>query len=219
MYALVNAGSIVDRRPDPPLADWRQDQLETVTLCLEGETFTSLQPRGGETRDVAAGWVPILNEGEQDYDPATQDCLLSVVVEADRVRMVWSVTPRVLTVGDLLVYANSKQWALATSGYTYTSSSGTVYPAFSTSVDALTLMGGKMQRLAMPNPPAAFTWQFDGVTFIDIPAADFVEVTMLAADFVQSTFDKLKDVVEQILAGTLTTLAGIDAAGWPPGHN
>lgn len=130
-------------------------------------------------------------------------------------------TPFALSTMDLLAYANAKQWALATGGFVYTPPGGSPYPRFATTVDALSLMAGKVQRLDQPSPPVSFLWQFDAVTFVAIPAADFTAAAVACADFVQETFDTLAEVTARIVGpgADIATFADIDAATWPAAHN
>ena len=61
------------------------------------------------------------------------------------------------TQAQLLAYANAKQWALATGGHAVTV--GGASHVFATDPTSLTMMGGKVARLAQPSPPASFNWQ------------------------------------------------------------
>lgn len=112
----------------------------------------------------------------------------------------------------LLAYANAKQWALATGGYTITVNSAPL--VFPSDVVSMGLITGKAARLAQPNPPASFDWQTP-TGFVTIAAADFIAVATQIADFVQSTFNALAAVFAAIEAGTTTTTAEVDAAAWP----
>jgi hypothetical protein len=112
--------------------------------------------------------------------------------------------------GMLAVYANVRQWALATGGHVVTVN-GVAIP-FSTSVESMALIGGKVQRLGMPAAPATVNWQTGPTTFVAIPAADFIVAATAVADFVQATFDKLSEIVVGINGGTIRTTADIDAA-------
>jgi hypothetical protein len=117
-----------------------------------------------------------------------------------------------LTVADLRAYANAKQWALATGGYTVTIDG--IPRTFPTDSDGRGLINGKVARLALPNPPASFRWQF-GTEFVTISANDIKAVGAAIADFVQATFDALDRIFPAIDAGTITTTAEIDAWTWP----
>lgn len=112
----------------------------------------------------------------------------------------------------LLAYANAKQWALATGGYTIMVNSAPL--VFPSDVVSMGLITGKAARLAQPNPPASFDWQTP-TGFVTIAAADFISVATQIADFVQSTFTALAVVFAAIEAGTITTNAEVDAASWP----
>ena len=113
----------------------------------------------------------------------------------------------------MLAYANAKQWALATGGHAVTV--GGASHVFATDPTSLTMMGGKVARLAQPSPPTSFNWQTPDGSWLVIAAADFPAIAASCADFVQATFDALKIVEAQIAAGTITTTAQVDAASWP----
>lgn len=110
-------------------------------------------------------------------------------------------------------YANWKQWALATGGYTATLA-GTPR-TFKTDPTSLSLMTGKQVRLGQPNPPASINWQFEGAGFVAVVAADFTLAATKVADFVQGTFDTLQAVLTGIAGGSIKTFADVDAAAWP----
>lgn len=106
--------------------------------------------------------------------------------------------------GMLLIYANAIQWDLATGGYQTTIEGQQI--VFPTTPESMSLISGKVQRLSQPNPPATINWQIGAQEFVEIPAADFIVLATDIADFVQASFDKLKDVViPGINGGTLTT--------------
>jgi hypothetical protein len=114
------------------------------------------------------------------------------------------------TAADLVVYANAKQWALATGGRLETVGGQAIM--FATTMDSMTLMAGKVQRLHQPNPPTVINWQTGPTSFIAIPAADFEVAATAIADFVQSTFDALPAIFAGIQSGAITSQAQIDAA-------
>lgn len=116
------------------------------------------------------------------------------------------------TKAQLTTYANIKQWALATGGYT-TSVGGTPLK-FDTSTIGQSLLSGKVLRLNQPNPPTIINWQF-GSTFVAISATNFDPAATAVADFVQATFDTLKAVEAAIAAGTITTIAQVDSPPAP----
>lgn len=113
---------------------------------------------------------------------------------------------------DPAAYANAKQWALATGGYTVTIGGTPI--VFPTDPVSMGLITGKAARLAQPNPPTSFEWQTP-TGFISIPAAEFLGAATAVADFVQATFTALAAVLAAIEAGTITTIAAVDAAAWP----
>jgi hypothetical protein len=114
---------------------------------------------------------------------------------------------------DLIAYANARQWALATGGFTLGIRGQTI--RFSTAESALSLMDSKVMRLAQPNAPAVVNWQVGPAAFVQISVDDFVHAATLVADFVQATFDALPAIFAGIQAGTIGTMAAIDAAAWP----
>lgn len=109
----------------------------------------------------------------------------------------------------LAAYANAKQWELATGGYTATV--GGQSCTFATDGQSQVLMIGKVVQLGMPGAPAEVNWQL-AAGFVTLSAADFVGMAVACAGFVQSTFDALKTVLAEIVAGTVTSEAEIDAA-------
>jgi hypothetical protein len=115
---------------------------------------------------------------------------------------------------NLVAYANAKQWALAMGGYVIAFDGGPTVP-FDTSDIGLTLINGKISRLAQADPPASFNWQSGPTTFVTLTAAQIVQAGVAIADFVQATFDTLNTVFAGITGNTITTTEQIDAAGWP----
>lgn len=117
-----------------------------------------------------------------------------------------------LTKDELVAYANEVQWAKAIGGYTATVDGDEI--EFSTAPESLSLISGKVQRLQQPNPPGAVKWQTGPSTFVDISRDNFIAVGAEVADFVQSTFDMLDIVIDEITATppTITTKVQIDAA-------
>lgn len=113
----------------------------------------------------------------------------------------------------LVEYANIKQWALATGGFTVTIEG--VERTFATDTVSQSLITGKALRLQQPNPPVTVGWQFGAASFVSISAANFMSAAILIADFVQATFDTLNGVMAGIANGTITTAAQVDAAAWP----
>lgn len=118
-------------------------------------------------------------------------------------------TASTYTADQLVAYANVRQWTKATAGYTATVAGSPI--TFQTTVDGMSLMSGKVERLQQPNPPATVNWQIGPTTFKQIAAADFIAAATEVADFVQSTFDLLDGVFGSIAGGAITTTAQIDA--------
>ncbi len=122
------------------------------------------------------------------------------------------------TTAQLIAYANAKQWALATGGYTVTLTPvGGSATALLWATDPISqaLVTGKAVRLQQTGAPTSTVWQFP-TGFETLAAADFIAVAMQIADFVQATFTALEPVLAAIAAGTITAAAQIDAAAWPP---
>lgn len=122
-------------------------------------------------------------------------------------------TPPAPTQAQLVAYANGKQQALMTGGYTITLPEGTI--TFATDISSMSLITGKAVRLQQANAPASVDWQTGPTTFTTIVAADFITAATDIADFVQATFDALQPIFSGIAAGTITATAQIDAATWP----
>lgn len=118
-----------------------------------------------------------------------------------------------LEADDLIAYANSRQMSLALGGFLAVINGKPV--PFSTSMDGLTLMNGKVSRLQQPNPPSVVNWQVGATSFVAIAPADFMTAAIKVGDFVQATFDALPAIFSAIAAGTITTRAQIDSATWP----
>lgn len=112
---------------------------------------------------------------------------------------------------DLIGYANERQWAIATGGYSATIG-GKAY-LFDTSPTGQSLLIGKVVRLSQANAPATVQWQFGPQNFATFTAADFLAAATAAADFVQKTFDAVKGIEAAIAANppTITTRAQVDA--------
>jgi hypothetical protein len=138
-----------------------------------------------------------------------------LLVPSDLVSAVLAIDKTKTPTNALIAYANGKQWAIATGGFTATVA-GTPRN-FATDTISQGLMEGKVARLGQANPPTSFDWQFE-TGFVTIAAADFLSAAIAVADFVQATFSTLKTVLAAIQAGTVTTTAGIDAASWPVNH-
>jgi hypothetical protein len=121
------------------------------------------------------------------------------------------------TQAQLLAYADTAQWKLATGGYTITSTPVGGAPTaltWATDPTSFSLINGKAMRLQQPGAPASTLWQF-ATGFQTISTADFLAAAIEIADFMQATFATLETVLAAIVAGSLTSYAQIDAAAWP----
>ena len=128
----------------------------------------------------------------------------------------WTAPPQPApTKDELRAHANMRQWSLATGGFTI-AIDGTAR-TFVTDSEALSLMSGKVQRLAMPGAPSSVTWQF-GADFVPVSAADFSAAAVAVADFVQSTFDSLALVFAGIEDGSIASFEDIAGFAWPSNH-
>jgi hypothetical protein len=112
----------------------------------------------------------------------------------------------------LIAYANAKQWALATGGYTATINGAKI--AFPTDESSQQLIAAKVVRLQEANAPASINWQVPS-GFVAIAAADFRTVATAIADFVQATFDALESVLAAINSGQIANREAVDIP--PPG--
>lgn len=119
------------------------------------------------------------------------------------------------TVQELMAYANEKQWALATGGYTMTFGGQALQ--FASDPTSQALITGKWARFQAPNPPVSVDWQF-GAAFVTLTSADFEAAATAIADFVQATFDALKAVFAAIETATVTSFEEVDAWAWPANH-
>ena len=155
--------------------------------------------------------------GEHPYTAVSGDPLFDRALAGEFGDIADAPVPPPPTAEQLIAYANAKQWILATSGYTVTIDSEPVL--FQTTETAMALIAGKAQQFARPNPPVSVDWQIGPTEFVTIAAADFVSAATKIADFVQATFDELKAVLAEIVAGTITMYSQIDAAAWPAAHD
>ncbi len=116
------------------------------------------------------------------------------------------------TQAQLIAYANSTQWGLATGGFTVTIASTAC--TFKTDDVSTGLITGKAVRLSQLSPPATINWQFVS-GYVLITATEFIAAATQIADFVQATFDSLESVLASIASGAITTTAQVDSAAWP----
>lgn len=114
---------------------------------------------------------------------------------------------------DLTAYANAKQWKIAVGGHSVTINGAAVF--FATDETSFSLITGKAARLQLSGAPASVDWQTGPTTFVTIAAADFIAAAANVADWMQSTWDVLKQVLAAITAGTITTMAQVDSPPSP----
>lgn len=113
----------------------------------------------------------------------------------------------------LIAYANAKQWKIATGGHSVTIGGSSV--RFATDETSYSLMTGKAARLQLSGAPATTNWQIADTTFVSIATADFIAAAANVADWMQSSWDVLEQVLAAISAGTITTTAAVDSPPSP----
>lgn len=220
MIALVFNGEDFQLAPDgapvPPGARAVPIEADAAGLPPTALAFDGVQVR---RRDVIGTWY-VDGVGQKHAVRLDQSWQSVACGFADRLANAggtWSpISPAAALQADLLAYANMRQWALATGGFTVTLAGA--QHTFATDPTSLSLMDGKVSRFGHANPPASVKWQFAGVGFVTISAADFITASIAVADFVQATFDALEPIEAAILAGTIVDRASVDAAAWPANH-
>lgn len=119
----------------------------------------------------------------------------------------------------LTAYANTKQSMLAASGVNVdVGVSGSPEIVFAdTNAQGLSNISGALQFVQI-NPSATINWT--GATgSIALNATQVLALATGAFIFVQATYTTLGTVLANITAGTVTTIAQIDAAAWPTNHS
>lgn len=115
---------------------------------------------------------------------------------------------------DLIAYAHAVQWARAEAGVMVALSGG-AQVRFASDATGRALLNGAVTRAQQANPPPGFRWQTGATSFVTLTPAQIVTAGIAVADYIQGTFDTLDDVIADILSGTITSTAQIDAATWP----
>ena len=145
------------------------------------------------------------NDGTFNYDPSITQ------VQKDQIQGVYSKhNPKK---SNLVNYANTYQWNLATGGFTIAIDN--VPRKFATDAESQSLIDSTAHRLEQPDAAATVDWQFETHVVVTIQAADFLNASVKIVDFVHATFSTLQDVLAGIDAGTITTEGDIDKAPWP----
>ncbi|MGY3278110.1 DUF4376 domain-containing protein [Bradyrhizobium sp. S3.7.6] len=199
--------------------DWYDALYSETPLCAaDSVKVTALKDDKGNWRTMAANvdatMVFPVNQlllEITDYNGTDPQADLGGKYYHPDTNTIDAIAPPLQGIGDLIAYANLAQWAKATGGYTTTVNGDTC--RIPTSTESLSLINGKFARLQQPNPPTSIAWQVGPTTFVDIPVADFTTLAVAIADFVQVTFDKLRnEVLPAIEAGTITATEQIDTA-------
>lgn len=114
----------------------------------------------------------------------------------------------VVTTADLLAYAAMRRWCVETGGVNV---SGTL---LATDRESTGIMLGAVVWATM-HPAATRRWKaLSG--WVTLSAEQIIALGNAVAAHVQAAFDTEDTVVAGITAGTITTMAEIDAAAWPP---
>lgn len=114
------------------------------------------------------------------------------------------------TVYDLLTYLADKRWQVETGGCPF---DGTVIKTDRESQVKLTAAWTRAKADPMFSIP---NWKIAPGVFIALDNAAILAIGDAATAHVQACFDTEEALTAEILAGTITTYAEIDAAAWPP---
>lgn len=117
------------------------------------------------------------------------------------------VEPDPPTRAELLAYAAEKRWRIETGGITVAGAS------IDTSRDSQAMITGAYAfSQANPEDPIKYKAASGWVT---LDAATMAAIATAVGSHVQASFAAEEAVDAAILAGTITTVAGVDAADWP----
>lgn len=116
-----------------------------------------------------------------------------------------------LSAAELKAYAAQKRWNVEVGGIAVEIAPGASVPV-PTDDRAKLLILGAAQTLA---PEATSPLVIGGVVYGTLTGAHFQALNAAVVAHVQATFPVLAGVLAAIEAGTITTLAQIDAAAWP----
>lgn len=115
------------------------------------------------------------------------------------------------SIAALKSHAALRRWRAETGGVVLTLAPGVVVRV-PTDDRAKLLILGAAQTVA---PDSTSPLVIDGQVFGPLTGAQFVAINAAVVAHVQATFPVLAGVLAAIDAGTITTLAQIDAAAWP----
>lgn len=181
---------------------------------LVGVPLSRLRWSGGSVIDVAGVTTWHIDSAGRKRVASAED-RQPLTCAWDAVLLRAGDTWRVRTAADdLIAYAHALQWAKAEAGITVTFQGGPTV-RFPTDGTGRGLLNGAVTRAQQANPPSGFRWQTGATSCVTLTPAQVVTAGVAAADYVQATFDTLDDVIADILSGTITSTAQIDAAAWP----
>jgi len=143
--------------------------------------------------DVAQTFVPCKSTVEQGfiYDGKTFSAPVAPAVTSD----------------DLLTYAATKRYAVETGGITVDGSK------VATDRQSQALITGAYNYV-QANPDVTVKFK-TSAGFVELTAAQMTAIANTVGAHVQASFAAEGEVDKQIIAGTITTTAEIDAASWP----
>lgn len=197
---LVRAGSLIDGHEIPAaLASLPFDRLRwsgAEIIDAAGVTAWHIDANGRKRLGAADGRQPLT-------------CAWDAVLVHDGTA--WRVRT---AADDLIVYAHAAQWTRAEAGLSIAFAGGPTV-RFPTDGTGRGLLNGAVARAQQPSPPSGFRWQTGATSFVTLTPAQVIEAGIAVADYVQATFDTLEAVLADILSGTITSTAQIDAAQWP----
>jgi hypothetical protein len=116
------------------------------------------------------------------------------------------------SVAQLQAYADSKVGSLLSAMRSYTAG-GVVLKSDATGTTVAYLLG--LQQWGAANPTMTQNWVANDFTSTPITGAQFVALAPLVGAYAQAIYStELAAVLSLIAAGTITTLAQVDAYGW-----
>jgi hypothetical protein len=182
---------------------------------------------GGSTTDVySSATNTMVAASDQAYidwaaihaaSPIASEPELAEVIKAYNVLPAWLLnaptfvqpTPTTYTKGQLAAYAADARYRHASGGVAVTSLGGAV-PFLTDPVSRNTI--DSAHNYAVANPGHVTDWKLSDGSFIKLSEAQLATLLQDVAGFVQSCFTCESSTVTSINAGTITTLAQIDAA-------
>jgi hypothetical protein len=113
------------------------------------------------------------------------------------------------SVADLTAYTATKRYSLETGGFTYGG-----HP-ISTDRDSQSKIGNVALAANIIGSSFSTDWKCSDGTFVTMGQADAIAMATAVMTFISACFGVEGSVTAAIAAGTITTIAEIDAAGWP----